>query len=103
MLARELKVPFVVSRNRHDRAGAVLHQYIRSDETGDLLAVDRIHRRNTESNTFLGVGLFSHREGSRANLVYQWFDLIPGSRLFGQLLHQRMFDGENEERNSPQG
>ena len=41
---RELQIPLVVRRHRHDRPGAVAHQHVVGDEDRHLPAVDRVQR-----------------------------------------------------------
>ena len=98
----ELEVALVVSGDTHHGAGAVLHQDIRRDEARHLLLVHRVHDVHAEQDAIPAVRLLP--VGERRGLEGVGHGLHLRRRPTGlcQLRHQRVLDGEHEERHSPQ-
>jgi hypothetical protein len=94
----EVVVALVVTRHRHDRARAVLHQHVVGDEHRDPLAVDRVDDGPAQRHAGLGalgvaalVGAF----GQRA--IHVVANRLLVLRSLGQAPDVRVLGGHDEE------
>jgi hypothetical protein len=98
-LRREGEVTLVVSRHRHDRAGAVLHQHVIGDPHRDPLAVDGVDHRAAERHARL---LALDRAALGAVLGQRRVDVVAHRLLVlgpaRQAQHVRVLGRHDEER-----
>src|SRR6266566_5602217 len=99
-LTRKLKVTLVMSRNTHDRAGAIAHQHIIGDPDRDLFTVDGIGDVATCKDAgllLLSAHAFDFCHMPRLIHVSLDFFLVFGGR---DLLNPGMLGSQHKERNT---
>ena len=100
-LAGKVKVPLVMGRNRHNRAGAVVHHHVVRRPDGNLSPIDRIDRIAAGPNTGFLAALCRAIDGAHAGSG----GLVGGDRLFllrrGQGINLRMLRRNHHKRRAP--
>ena len=101
---REVMIASVMGGDRHDRAGAVLHQHVVGDVHRDLLLGDRICHRPAKRHSRLGlVGVAA----DLGRFIHRVVDVAPDVLLVrgagGQRQDIGMFGGHHEEGRAEQG
>jgi hypothetical protein len=93
-----------VAGDRHDRAGAVLHQHVVGDVHRDLLPVDRVDDLAAERHAgFRAVLVAAIRRGLAHRLVDVFVNGARGVGAGNELVDQRVLGGEDEESGAEQG
>ncbi len=94
----ELVVASVVTRDRHDRAGAVLHQHVVGDEHRNRLAVDGVDDAAAKRHARLGAALVAAiLDRLAGDLVDVLAHRRLGRRTGDQALELGVLGGEDEE------